>query len=120
VRRHSKVAKTNLCVHIFPSAAAEAVLMMGDHAQGHLDSPLQGVDHGPEAEATHLHPRESIVQGIVFLSSSYADHFMALIQVLIVDMTAIYQVSLSSGEIYFSIRVSFPSGQQIKECKPRC
>jgi hypothetical protein len=44
--------------------------MIGDRDQGQLDVPtLQGVDHGPAAEATHRHLRESIIQGIGLLST---------------------------------------------------
>ncbi|KAL6593765.1 hypothetical protein ACP70R_048666 [Stipagrostis hirtigluma subsp. patula] len=43
---------------------AEAVPMTGGRAQGRLHIPtLQGVDHGPAAEATHRHLSEIIIQG---------------------------------------------------------
>lgn len=75
------------------SVVAEAVLMIGDRAQGHLGAQ----DHGPAAEATHRHLRESIVPGIVSLSSSYADQVMLMTPQVLIDLMHLpyVQVSLS-------------------------
>lgn len=58
-------------IYLYTFVVAEAVLMIGDRAQGHLGVPtLQGVDHGPTAGATHRRLKEKIIPGIV---CSYGD-----------------------------------------------
>jgi hypothetical protein len=65
----SRMLKLNN-LFVFTSAAAEAVLTTGGHvlldvvALGHLDTLA---DHGPPAEATRLHLRESVIPGLYYL-----------------------------------------------------
>jgi len=57
--------KANLLLHFVTSVVAEAVLMIGGCAQGHLVTAiLLGVDQGPTAQATRQHLSESTIQGM--------------------------------------------------------
>ena len=52
-------------MHFVTSVVAEAVLMIGGCAQGHLVTEiLLGVDQGPTAQATRQHLSESTIQGM--------------------------------------------------------
>jgi hypothetical protein len=105
------------------SVVAEAVLMIGGCAQGHLGTAiLLGVDQGPTAQATRQHLSESTIQGTTCFHPPpmcwWKLRVLVMSQFNWLAHLPSWQVPVSSTSK--EICVAFTCWQQIKECEPQC